>query len=118
PGCAAVGIGVIAVSGDPSDPSERRIVAALQELTPEALAHRSDLVVIGDVMPGARCTVGGRTIKCGQVRVDSVVIGGLPEGALRCHPTGYSGTPGLGLGPEKMLLYLRRDGDIYEVVGF
>ena len=94
--------------------AESLVRGALRTQTWEALARRSTLIVIGSTIDpsSSPCHTAGRTVRCFEVVVDSVVSGNLPRAAIRVFDA--SGSFG---DYSHVLFMLRPDGDGYQVVG-
>ena len=93
--------------------AESLVIRAVAAQTLESITRRSSLIVIGKtILNRAPCHVDGRSVRCAEVVVDSLIAGDLPNSPLRV----FSAYGGFALYP-KVLLMLRPDGDGYQVVG-
>ena len=109
------GGGVIQLAPKPDRVNEAAVVRGTARQTLDSLARRSSLIVVGaTVQTGAICHAHGRSARCADVVVDSVIVGALPSGPIRVHTLfgGFDTYP-------HVLLMLRSDGSGgYENVGF
>lgn len=116
------GCGILRVTSSPGL-EEAKVIAAIVRQTPEEVARRSDLIVVGRTTDKwDTCSAYGRHTRCTEVQVDSVIAGTAPTGPLRVYGR-YGGlfvparSPG-GLYPPVMLMLRSSGGRGYEVVGF
>lgn len=110
------GDGILRLGAEGDTSQETVVLRGVARETPEAIARRSSLVVVGRTTPGlVNCEVNGHIARCAQVEVDSVIAGQLPRGPLRVHLSLRSGFESI----PAVLLMLRPDGyGNYENVGF
>jgi hypothetical protein len=109
------GGGVIQLAPKPEGTDEAAAVRGIARQTLESLARRSTLIIVGKtVQTDAICHAHGKSVRCADVVVNSVIVGALPSGPIRVHTLfgGFDSHP-------HVLLMLRPDGSGgYENVGF
>jgi hypothetical protein len=108
------GAGVVRLSVGDTARQESSAARAIARLTPEELAWRSAIVVVGEARPTrARIRAYGKVISYTEVGVDSLLVGTVPPGPIRVY--GLYGSLGV-TGPVLLMLRPGESG-AYEVVG-
>jgi len=109
------GGGIARVAPGSVSPVERAVLRGIERQTPEGVARRSALIVVGSTQPSATlCRTQGTWVHCADVRIDSVVAGNPQAGPVRV----YSRFGGFDRYEHVLLMLTPGDASDYELVGF
>jgi len=93
------------------------IESAIQDVTNqtsiEGLAARAEELAMATALSDTdKCEIGGREVACSSYRVDTLLSGAVSSENIHAYTVlGYDA------GPRRALLFLKRAGNAYEVLG-